>query len=777
MNSQHGSPQPIRNESADSQPAARGEVTGLPTDLPPGNCVALIDGGRQVAIAAGTELTVYDLSPDDDSTLAAQRCRHIDELPGEVTAIAEGALGLIVAVRSDCDEDRILHVDRESDPVVIHESPDQITSLAASGGDAYAVTDGPMPSVVRVSVRQRVAVDRTNLMHSDIRVEARDNGGLLMVDRRDGTTRMLTPDLREEHPAAADTPSTYACYERSTKSHCGCRPPREPGCRCRDPQDQPSDDIPGRLTRNPDDGAGTSVAVPTPDGGAVVGRGDRVEHQPPGGSRLGPCGRSLFYSVDTLRRVGAYYLASDAGGRTMTLLSADMNIVDEWFAGRRGNVVLTAPSTTRMLTLRGGTQWTWADAHLVATELRPDLERHVIDAVTSKVFYGRANYVMSYGQPTTPTKIKALLLPVIEGDQTYSSPNLDGFAAFISRTVTPLVRDYYDENSYGQLKDVSIDVFGAGVGPTGGPLRLPRHRVADYFFPQYDPARIELKRSGLSGGDTVSLDGRESLVIQAKPLTGGPGAKSLTLKFFAVGFRRDEDLFPVQIRFTGTERLTLATTVPDGSTKSILLTFPAKTIDIADDSQVTAKLTELAGYLDSVMASAETAAGLGSRVFAAPSVARIRAIGKQFGSLVVTIAGKSTVGGKLAVTSTSSTGVGVDPIGLTAPLRGHVPVASTALLQRYLDVVSLLAQEAAGAGFNDRYLNAPTATFAGGTLTTRIPIADRYGGPGATVGVTSSSALERQGPTREGRMAGRPGDQSGHRERADIHTVGGDLAM
>lgn len=29
----------------------------------------------------------------------------------------------------------------------------------------------------------------------------------------------------------------------------------------------------------------------------------------------------------------------------------------------------------------------------------------MIDAVTSKVFYGRANHVMSYGQPTTPTKI------------------------------------------------------------------------------------------------------------------------------------------------------------------------------------------------------------------------------------------------------------------------------------------------------------------------------------------------------------------------------------
>lgn len=348
MNSQNSAPQPNGDESANSQPAARGEVTGLPTDLPPGSRVALIDGGRQVAIAAGTELTTYDLSPEGDSTLAAQRCRHIGELPGEVTALAEGALGLIVAVRSDCDGDHILHVDPEGDPVVIHESPAQITSLAASGGDAYAVTAGPMPSVVRVSVRQRATVDRTTLTHSDIRVEPRDNGGLLMVDRREGTTRMLARDLREEQPAA-DAPATCPCQERSTKSPCGCRPARERDCGCRDPHDPPADDTPGRPIRTPDDGPGTSVAVPTPDGGVVVGRGDRVEHQPPGGSRLGPCGRSLFYSVDALHRVGAYYLASDAGGRTMTLLSSDMNIVDEWFAGRRGSVVLNAPNTTRML--------------------------------------------------------------------------------------------------------------------------------------------------------------------------------------------------------------------------------------------------------------------------------------------------------------------------------------------------------------------------------------------------------------------------------------------
>lgn len=731
-------------------PAARGEVTGLPAELAPGCCAALIDNGRQVAIADGARLAVYELSTEDGGTLNCRAGRAVNDLPGEATALAESGLGLLVAVRRNCGGDAIVLLDDNAEPAVIHETPDQITALAASGGDAYAVTTGSSPSLVRVSIRQRAEVDQIGLVHSDIQLEPRDTGGLLLLDRRKHETRMLTRDLREECPAPHDDPSTCSCPEWPVKPHCGCRPTKPPECGCRDPHDRPphderSDDTPGRPTRPPtggDDG-GPAAAVPTPGGGIVVGIGDRVEHEPPKGSvRPRPCGRSLFYSVETLRRVGAYYLAADAGGRTMTLLSADMNIVDEWFAGRRGGVALTAPTTTRMLTLRGGAGWAWADAHLLYKQLRPSLDRHVVETLTEKVFYGRATHVMSYGQPTTPTKVKALLLPVIEGNQTFSSPNLNGFGAFIGRTVTPRVRDYYDENSFGKLTDVTLDVFGAGVGPTGGPLRLPRPQVHDYYFPTYDPARAELTRTGLSGSESITLDGRESLVIQAKPLNGGPSGKTITLKFFALGFRRDEDLFPVQIRFAGSEKLTLATTLPDGSTKSIVLNFPAKLIDIADDSQVAAKLTELAGYLDTVMATAETAAGIAPRVFAAPAVARIRAIGRQFGSLVVTISGKSTSGGKLAVTSATSTGVGVDPIGLGMPLRGHIPVTNTAHLERYLNIATQLAQDAAGAGFNDRYLNPASATFVGGTLTTRIPIADRYGGPGATVDLTSSLALE-----------------------------------
>jgi type II secretory pathway pseudopilin PulG len=471
-----------------------------------------------------------------------------------------------------------------------------------------------------------------------------------------------------------------------------------------------------------------------------VGDSDRVEHRPAAGSGGGPCGRTLFYTVNTLHRVGAYVLALEASGRTMSLLSQDMNLLDEWSFPRGGVRALTHPASSTMLTLRAGT-WTWIDVHALVTQRRPDLERYVIEPLESKTFYGQQTHVLSYGQPTTPTKIRAVVLPVIEGAQTFSSPNLAGFTAYVQRAVAPTVRNYYMENSFSALTDVTVDVFGGNVGPAGGPLKLPRGKVADYYFPDYDPARLELTRTGLAGTETIELDGRESLVVWATPLTGGGDGKTLTVPFFALGLRLDVDLYPVQVKFLGTEKLTLDVTLPSGTAKKLTLTFPAKTIDIADDTQIAAKLADLATYLDSVMAAAETADGITPRLFAGPKTTRVPAIGKQFGSLIVTFARAATVGAKLKVTKATATLPGGDPLALSSPLLGVIPVNDVAAIDAYLDVATLLAQEAAGAGYNARLLNPPTVTLSAGVLTTRIPISDRFGGPGAAVTLTSTTDL------------------------------------
>ena len=734
--------------------AAPGEVVGLPTSLGAEAQVALLDAGRRFAVYNGTRLTIYELIAEGQGMRARREFEH--ELPGKITAIAASTLGPVVAVERDRASALLLLADCEHS-VLVHETARPVAQLAAAGADAYVVEDDHSPALLRMGLRQRKILARIPLEHSQVRLQPRQQGGVLLTDRRARATKVLAPDLSEDHAATpwqaalaqqretpcgcqkADKRPKYSCCS-TCKPVCG--PPAYPeGPGQSEPGSEPSD---GTTARHPGREPGTGdVAVETPQGGVVTGDGDRVDHHPPKGLGKGPCGRSLLYTVDTLRRVGAYYLAADAGAHTMSLLSDDMNLLDEWSGGRHGMRIAAAPDSAVMLSLRGGAaRWSFTDVHATATRLRLDLQRPVFVQLESKTFYGSETHVMSYGQPTAPTKIKALILPVIEGDQTYSSPDLAGFTAYMKRTVGPRVRDYYDENSFGQLTDVTVDVFGGNAGPIGGPLKLPRPKVADYYFPAYDPARVELTRPGLTGTETVQLDGRESLVLEAAPLTGGLPAKTLTVPFFAIGFRRDIDLYPAQIKFTGTEKLLLNVTLPDGTPKTLTLAFTAKAIDIADDSQVTAKLNDLAGYLDGVMAAAETAAGIAPRAFAAPKVRRIPAVGLQFGALVATFAGTATAGGKLSVTSSSATLAGADPIGLGSALRGTIPVTNTFTMARYLDVATLLAQEAAGAGYNERRLNTPSAGFTGGALTTSFAISDRFGGPGATVTLKSSSGLE-----------------------------------
>lgn len=731
---------------------APGEVVGLPASLGAEAQVALLDAGRRFVVYSGTRLTIYQLIAEGQGIRARREFEH--ELPGKITAITAGTLGPVVAVERDRAGALLLVAGCEH-LVLVHETAGPVVQLAAAGADAYVVEEADSPALLRIGLRQRKVLARIPIEHSQVRLQPRQQGGVLLTDRRVRATKVLAADLAEDHAA---TP-WHAAVAQQHETPCGCEQaderPKYGCCTCKPvcgppahpdgpnqigPGDEPSDGATGHPARRPGSG---DVAVETPQGGVVTGDGDRIDHHPPKRLGKGPCGRSLLYTVDTLRRVGAYYLAADSGAHTMSLLSDDMNLLDEWSGGRHGMRIAAAPDSAIMLSLRGGAaRWRFTDVHATATELRPDLQRPIFAPIESKTFYGSETHVMSYGQPTTPTKIKALILPVIEGDQTYSSPDLAGFTAYMKRTVGPRVRDYYDENSFGQLTDVTVDVFGGNAGPSGGPLKLPRPKVADYYFPAYDPARVELIRPGLTGTETVQLDGRESLVLEAVPLTGGLPAKTLTVPFFAIGFRRDIDLYPTQIKFTGTDKLLLNATLPDGTPKTLTLAFTAKTIDITDDSQVIAKLNELAGYLDGVMAAAESAAGIVGRAFAAPKVTRIPAVGLQFGSLIVTFGGTATSGGKLSVTSSSATLAGADPIGLGSALRGTIPVTSTFAMQRYLDVATLLAQEAAGAGYNERRLNMPSAVFTGGALTTSFAISDRFGGPGATVTLKSSSGLE-----------------------------------
>jgi hypothetical protein len=361
-----------------------------------------------------------------------------------------------------------------------------------------------------------------------------------------------------------------------------------------------------------------------------------------------------------------------------------------------------------------------------------------------KTFIGQQTYALSHGQQPSPTSVQAVLLPVIEGSQSFTGANVDGFGAFVNRVTLAQVKDYYDENSFGILKDLNISVFGANVGPKGGPLKLPRTNVADYFYPAYSPAQLLLIKKSVGPASHIVLDGRESLKVNATPLTGGPPGAELPFPFFALAFTRDEKFFPLQVKFLGTEKLAVTVTLADGTGKTLSLSFPAKTIDIPDGASIAAKLGDLETYLDGVMQAAETAAGVASRLFAKPKAARIQQIGADFGRLAVTVAAASTAGNKLRVTASSASVPGGDPMGLDDPILGTIGVSDTAAIDRYLENSALLAQDAAKAGYNARLLEPPTSAYdaAAQELTVTIPISKRYGGPGATLTFVSAAALE-----------------------------------
>lgn len=746
----------IDPESDEGHLPYSGDIDGLPPSLEAGSVCTLFDGGGSLAIASGECLKLYHLTIDRDRAWA----REIDDhhLPAPVVALGESMLGLVLVVERDCSESS-LFVLKDDHLVRLIDLPGKVEAFATAGIHAFAVlqeTKLPSRRLIQVQLRQRAVVAERPLPNNRVTLSVDPAGRHLVVtDTQARTVNSFAPGLapipqeamavvpdREQGPHALNCCCMVCqpCHDGHSSHPSGSDKPET------DRAERPGtagDD--GRTDGAPHRPPTGDAATPTDDGGVVVADGGRVTHHPPKGRGWRLCGLNLFHPVADMLRVGGYFLSADRQARTVSLLSADMNLLDQWRFGRGGAMLLTAQGSPLLIMhhRKEGT-WTWRDVHRSVATLRPDLTLYPLLPTESKTFIGQQVYALSHGRQPSPTAIKALLLPVIEKDQSYTSPDLSGFTAFMKRTMEPVAQNYYDENSFGILKDVTIDVFDVKAGAETGPLKLPRGKIADYYYPAYEPARVELLKSGVKAADRVVFDGREKLTLTVKPLTGGVPGGTLDISFFALALQHDNDLFPFQIKFIGTERLTVNLTLPDGSAKSLTLAFTAKTIDIADDSQVSGKLSELASYLDTIMAAAETAAGIGSRIFSAPSAVRIPMIGMQFGRLLVTFKSASTTGNKLQVTGTSSVHPSGDPLSLSNAIAGAIRVWDSVQFGRYFANAALLAQEAAGFGYNNRMLEAPATRFdaAAQTLTTTISIARRQGGPGAEVQFVSASGLE-----------------------------------
>ncbi len=750
-------------------PRAHGEIDGLPSSLPGGALVALIENGTAIAVAHGELLTIYRLVQDGERAYAREQGRQ--RLPGTASALAESSLG-IVAVVEGCEGSHLCIASRER-VISIASLPGIATALAVAGSHAYVVSrDGGSRQgrLIQVDLRQREVVSERSLEHAAMQLSVDHAGSrLVLSDPKSSRVTILDPSaglrpIRIPRPilnlSNGRDAATSGREREATHQHgcccMVCTPDPGTGGSGTDTPSSPQD--PTRPTTPPtngqqgpqrpgDDGSGHDgqVGVPAPGGGTVVGNGTSVDHHPPGGLGGGPCGRNLFWEVAKLDRSMSYFLASDRSGQHVALLSADMNLIEEWKFGRGGAMVLASEtSPTVVMHVRSLGQWIKHDIQTLVSA-RIDLGRYLLQPEVSKTFIGQKFYTMSYGQAGAPTSINAVLLPIIEGDQVYSSPDLSGFAAFVHRAMEPVVRDYYQENSFGILKDVNIKVFGTDVGPVGVPLKLPRNKLSDYYFPDYIPAAAVVTRSGVNPADKLTFDGSETVTLNIKPLSGGGDAATLVLPFFAFAFQKQIDYFPYQVKFLGTEKLTMGVTTPVGGAKTLVLNFTAKTIDLTDPGSLPAKLSELQTYLDGVMQAAEAAAGISPRLFASPTAMRIPELGKDFGRLLVKFVAANQAGAKLVIQSATGTAPGGDTLGIKSAILGSIRYDHPSDLQQYLEIVATLGQEANPSyGYNNRILAPPSCTFDAGpaTLTTAFAISDRFGGPGARVALVDSAGLD-----------------------------------
>lgn len=713
---------------------------GLPTDLPAETLTLLFDHGRRLAIGVGECLEIHDVSTG----------RQVDRfnVDASLRGLEETSLGLVVALQHAEGWTLTLATDR-CRPLV--QGRGVVRGTAASGGSVLVLAtnaDWLGARLYSVDLHRRsvdrvveVGTDATsvavNQVTGNVVVSAGLSGGMLLLD----------PDLqRPARPMSALTkPAACNCSERPGCTCIRCCNP----CGHGDEAPAAGDDKPHREPERPAPNEREparppgQVGIPTDDGGVITGDGGRIEHHRPPGSGRGPCGLNLFWRIAALQRYGNHVLALAHGGRQAALLSMEMDLIQEWNFGRQSaHFVRSAGAPLLMMFDRAARRWT-LDSIADHVGFKAGLDRYPIFALQTKTFIGQQTYALSHDKNRPKLPLRTLVLPVIEGDQVYSSPNLSQFAAFMNRTMVPYAREYHVENSFGAMKasDFEFTIFASA----GVPLRLPRGRLAAYYFPTYVGARVELLRSGTTAATPVVFDGRESLTIEASAATGSTVKGSVTLQGFALGFEREQNLFPASIKFLGTETLSLNVTTPGGLSRTLLLQFPARSFDMADDSAVAPKLTELETYLDGVFKAAELAAGEAGRLFAIPKARRVKRVGLGFGRLVVTVAAADLTGVRLQVVGATGSAPGGDPMGLLDSMRGTMTAASTARLRRYLTNALLVAQDAVPPfDYSNRLFEEPVCTFdpATGELRTTISISNRYGGVGASVTVSGSVAMD-----------------------------------
>lgn len=682
---------------------------------------ALLTADGDVVVASANGVSTYHLDEH------GWRARHQWSFTHPVTALAESPLGVLVAAGSQ------LHCASADTVRQVAHLDGIVRSLAGAGTTAFAAVgrtgrlDGML---VEVDLLQAMIVSQQSLRSARVTLATDSTHSYLSIG--DGQT-LQTRRIRASQPClpipdgGAATPAP---------------PPSDPACHCQDSAlvDATSPAPNPRPPAEPCDPA--QSGVPTPDGGRVVGDGDGVTKHPPGDGRTpNPCRSHLFFQVQSVRLAGAYVIASDRQGHHVAVLAAEDLQVLHQIQSRKGTVLLVHPAQARMLMFDRRTG-SWSDTAFDRLPRRPlEVPLQPLQPLEPNIFTGTSLQTLRGTRAPAIGIKKVLVLPAIDPAQAFNDADLPKLAAYLRRAAFTPVADYYREASFGLLKDIQYSVYGVDVG-TGGPLHLPRP-IASYYNPAYVGAHVDMRKAGLTFPATLVFDGRERMTLDVKPQNGGRMAATLEVKFSSLILSGAYPLYPAQVHFAGTETCAITVVLPDGNSKVLSLSFPALTLNIANNSELAGKLPQLEGYLDGVFAAAESAAGIPPRLFTRPALRRVNQGTQGPGLLVTSLSHTVATGPRLQITRLVYVGA-TDPLGLLSPISGTLLVtAGNDDLKLYLDYVTVLAQEAAGFDVNQRRLaDNPLVVVNGDTLTCSLFISDEDGGPGATFTLSNPVNLE-----------------------------------
>jgi hypothetical protein len=489
--------------------------------------------------------------------------------------------------------------------------------------------------------------------------------------------------------------------------------------------------------------------TPSAGGGTYVGTNGGVSKEGGQWGTVG-CSLDLLWRPHKLVSFSSFFVAQDQKRRNVAVISKEPFGIAQEYQDQKGFFFAADRTTPKMLLFRvasrqfepvvvpsiASTTVSLQDVNLLDFSVRgfgSDLvrlePRFPLEIPDTATFTGgvhtlslMANHAPTFGP------IDILLVPFIERSQTFGSANMNGWAAFMQRTMAPKVQDYYFENSFGNLREINFHVFGSDIG-VGGPVQLPRN-LSDYYYPDYVPAKLTLSRDVPVGGRIV-FDGRETLKIIVQP-DGGIQPTTLDLAFPAVIFELVNDFYPLVLRFNAGD--TLKFDFDDGTSRTINFAF--KEFRIQNDNTRDTVLNDLARFLDQAFLRPDA-----SRQFAAPAVQIVPVSDKAFGRLVISVSSANTGGSRLGVSAAAFSGASLVNF---AALAGSMD-PSSADLKRYLESILRISNNNSDGHFTDTTSRTgfiDVAFSAARVLQTTVAVGDSVGGPTATINLDSSARLD-----------------------------------